>query len=150
MRIFGITVVIIASLLPGARVEGSDLPQLALREAIRRGLELNHQGRAAQFQAEAARSGATAASLHYLPSVTVEESWTRSNMPVTTFMMKLNQGRFTNQDFAISSLNDPSPVNDFKSAVTVEQPLFMPEAWAARRGAHVPTRMINRRQASRY
>jgi outer membrane protein len=135
MRIFGITVVIIASLLPGVRVEGSDLPQLALREAIRQGLELNHQGRAAQFQAEAARSGATAASLHYLPSVTVEESWTHSNMPVTTFMMKLNQGRFTNQDFAISSLNDPSPVNDFKSAVTVEQPLFMPEAWAARRGA---------------
>lgn len=118
-----------------AWAEEATIPQLTLREAIAQGLERNHQGRAARFQAEAARSGATAAALHYLPSVTLEESWTRSNMPVTTFMMKLNQGRFTNQDFAISSLNDPAPVNDFKSAVTVEQPLFMPEAWAARRGA---------------
>jgi len=135
MRAVAILLTLMLAWLANARAEQETLPQLTLQEAIAQGLERNHRGRAAQFQAKAARSGATTASLHYLPNVTVEESWTRSNMPVTTFMMKLNQGRFTNQDFAISSLNNPAPVNDFKSAITVEQPLFMPEAWAAQRGA---------------
>lgn len=135
MRTTVITLIILASSLSVAWAEGGDLQQITLREAIKQGLEHNHQGRAAQFQAEAARSGATASALHYLPSVTVEESVTRSNNPVLTFMTKLNQGRFTNQDFAISRLNNPAPLNDFKSAVTVEQPLFMPEAWAAQSGA---------------
>lgn len=135
MRATGIILTFITALCTATWSEGGELQQLTLREAIRQGLEHNHQSRAARFQAEAARSGATAASLHYLPSVTVEESWTRSNIPVTTFMMKLNQGRFTDQDFAVSRLNDPAPVNDFRSAVTIEQPLFMPEAWAAQRTA---------------
>ena len=137
MRVVAIVLTLMLAWLANAWAEQATLPQLTLREAIEQGLERNHQNRAALFQVEAARSGATAAALHYLPSVTVEESWTRSTMPVTTFMMKLNQGRFTNQDFSnISRLNDPAPVNDFKSAITVEQPLFMPEAWAAQRGAH--------------
>jgi outer membrane protein TolC len=135
MRFVAILLILMLAWLANAWAEQATLPQLTLREAIARGLERNHQGRAARFQAEAARSGATAAALHYLPSITLEEGWTRSNLPVTTFMLKLNQGRFTNQDLAVSRLNDPAPVNDFKSAVTVEQPLFMPEAWAARRGA---------------
>ena len=114
---------------------GAELQRLTLGEAIARGLKLNNQVRAAGFQAEAARAGATAASLHYLPSVTVEEAWSRSNVPVNTFMMKLNQGRFTDSDFKTSSLNNPSPVSDFRSQVTVEQPLLAPAAWAGQRVA---------------
>lgn len=135
MRVTGVLFGIIMSLLSVAHADEASIRQLSLREAISIGLDRNHQGRAAHFQAEAARSGATAAALHYLPSVTVEEHWSRSTMPVTTFMMKLNQGRFTDQDFATSRLNNPAPVSDFKSAVTVEQPLFMPAAWAAQRTA---------------
>lgn len=116
-----------------------EMQKLTVREAIARGLERNNQLRSVRYQTEAARSGAAAASLHYLPIVTLEETWSRSDVPVNTFMMKLNQGRFTQQDFAISKLNNPSPVSDFKTAVTVEQPLLVPSAWAgqkvARRGA---------------
>jgi outer membrane protein TolC len=133
MRVSAILLTLMLAWLANAWAEQATLAQLTLREAIAQGLERNHQGRAAQFQAEAARSGATAAALHYLPSVTLEESWTRSTMPVTTFMMKLNQGRFNPAE--MNSLNNPAPVNDFKSAISVEQPLFMPEAWAAQRGA---------------
>jgi len=115
--------------------QAAELQQLTLREAIDRGLERNNQARASRFQAEAARSGATGASLHYLPSVTLEEAWSRSNVPVNTFMMKLNQGRFTNQDFDVARLNDPSPVSDFRTMVTVEQPLLVPSAWAGQRVA---------------
>lgn len=129
----------VALLLACGSAQADELQRLSLKEAVTRGLQQNNMARAARFQAESARSAATAASLHLLPSVTFEETWSRSNVPVNTFMMKLNQGRFTNQDFQINSLNNPSPVADFKTAVTVEQPLLVPAAWAgqqaARRGA---------------
>lgn len=125
--------------LSGTGNAGDQPQKVTLGDAIARGLAQNNQTRAASFQAKAARSAASAASLHYLPTVTLEETWSRSNVPVNTFMMKLNQGRFTNQDFDAARLNNPSPASDFRSAVSVEQPLFVPTAWAgqlaARRGA---------------
>lgn len=122
-------------LTAGTSVAGPE--QVTVQEAVSRGLSQNNLSRAAAFQAEAARSGAKAAALHYLPSLTFEESWTRSNLPVNTFMMKLNQGRFTMAD--MSSLGNPAPVSDFRTALTLEQPLLAPGAWAgsavARHGA---------------
>lgn len=122
-------------LTAGTSVAGPE--QVTVQEAVSRGLSQNNLSRAAAFQAEAARSGAKAAALHYLPSLTFEESWTRSNLPVNTFMMKLNQGRFTMAD--MSTLSNPAPVSDFRTALTLEQPLLAPGAWAgsavARHGA---------------
>ncbi len=135
---------IMVAVITAAQAHAADITQLSLGEAISRGLEQNNQGRAARFQAEAARSGATAASLHYLPSVTLEETWSRSNVPVNTFMMKLNQGRFTAQDFDPARLNNPAPVSDYRSAVTVEQPLLVPSAWA---GQQVAERGAERQEA---
>jgi outer membrane protein TolC len=135
----------IAVLLMAGTGHAADMQRLTVREAIARGLERNNQLRSVRYQAEAARSGAAAASLHYLPSVTLEETWSRSDVPVNTFMMKLNQGRFTNQDFDISKLNNPSPVSDFKTAVTVEQPLLVPAAWA---GQKVAQRGAERQEAA--
>ncbi len=112
-------------------VLASELPKLSVTEAIQLGLKQNHKIQAAGFMADAAQAEAASASLHYLPSITAEESWIRSNMPVNTFMMKLNQGRFTQQDFEISKLNDPSPIGDFRTSITIEQPLLAPKAWAA-------------------
>ena len=119
--------------------EAIEPEKISLKEAIARGLEKNNQIKSARFQADSAKSAAAAASLHYLPSISFEEAWTRSDVPVNTFMMKLNQGRFTNQDFDASRLNNPSAVGDFRTAFTVEMPIVIPEAWAgqrvARRGA---------------
>lgn len=126
----GVVLTLIAGIGQAAEPE-----RLTLQEAVNRGLERNNQVRGARFQAEAAQSGANAASLHLLPSVTFEETWSRSNVPVNTFMMKLNQGRFTNQDFDAARLNNPAPVSDFRTAVMVEQPVFVPAAWAGQRAA---------------
>ena len=41
-------------------------------------------------------------------------------------MMKLDEGRFTQNDFLISRLNNPSASHDFKTALTLQQPLFVP------------------------
>jgi outer membrane protein TolC len=135
MQVKQIMLVGLISLVAGANLHAAEIQRMTLREAITQGLERNNQARAAKFQAASARSGATAASLHYLPSMTVEEVWSRSDLPVNTFMMKLNQGRFTNQDFDVAKLNNPVPVSDFKTVVSVEQPILVPSAWAGQKAA---------------
>jgi outer membrane protein TolC len=39
-------------------------------------------------------------------------------------MMKLDQGRFTQNDFAIGNLNSPSSHGDFRTSLSLEQPIF--------------------------
>jgi outer membrane protein TolC len=44
-------------------------------------------------------------------------------------MAKLNQERFTAADFAIDSLNDPDTINNYKTVLSFEQPLFIKKAY---------------------
>lgn len=110
--------------------------KLTLREAITTGLEQNNAIKASRYTADAAEAGATAAKLHFLPSMTFEESWARSNVPANTFMMKLNQGRFFATDMPAPG-NKPATVSDYKTAVVMEQPIFVPSAWAGSRVARL-------------
>ena len=64
-----------------------------------------------------------------LPRVFFEERYLRTNNPTYAFMAKLNQGRFTQQDFAIDNLNNPNPIDDYQTQFGLEQPLFVPKAW---------------------
>ncbi len=66
-----------------------------------------------------------------LPKLSFEERFMRTNNPTYSFMAKLNQSRFDQDDFAISSLNHPSPVSDFQTGLFFEQPLFVPKAYIA-------------------
>jgi hypothetical protein len=47
-------------------------------------------------------------------------------------MMKLDEGRFTQNDFLINNLNHPGTWHDFKTALTVQQPLYTPSLAPAR------------------
>ena len=60
----------------------------------------------------------------YFARVDVAESWQRGNQPVFVFSSLLAQRRFTAADFALDALNHPDAVDNFRSAVTIEQPLF--------------------------
>lgn len=136
MKSFRSLIIMVALLLPAAVVaSGEEIRQLSFSEAVEKGVAQNNLLKGANFRADAARIGASAASLHYLPTLSFEESWSRSNLPVNSFMMKLNQGRFTNQDFAMDRLNNPAPVSDFRTAVTIEQPILAVGAWAAKNAA---------------
>ncbi|MEJ2695443.1 MAG: TolC family protein [Candidatus Sulfobium sp.] len=66
-----------------------------------------------------------------LPKLNFEERYMRTNNPTYAFMAKLNQERFSQQDFAISSLNSPSPINDFQTSFSLEQAVFAPKAYIA-------------------
>ncbi len=79
----------------------------------------------------AARSGARAAEgmelaslAGFLPQLTLSEQFSRGNDPVYAFGTRLRQGRFTQADFALSSLNEPSPLGNWATRVVLEQPIF--------------------------
>lgn len=115
-----------AVLLCSVAVAGAETLQLSLKDAISRGLENNNRIKGARYASEAAGQGVASATSRYLPAVSFEETLVASNSPINTFMMKLDEGRFTNSDFQISNLNNPSAQHDFKTALSVQQPLFVP------------------------
>jgi outer membrane protein len=117
--------VLCAVLLCAAAAEAGTL-QLSLRDAVSMALENNNRVKAANFNSLAARQGVESANARYLPTVSFEESFVASNSPVNAFMMKLDEGRFTQNDFLISNLNNPSDSHDFKTVVSIQQPLFVP------------------------
>jgi outer membrane protein TolC len=100
--------------------------RLNLKEAISTALTQNNLIRAAGFSAVAAGQGVAIASSRYYPGIFIEESLAASNAPTQTFMMKLDQGRFSDNDFLISNLNHPSAHHDFKTTLTIQQPLYTP------------------------
>ncbi len=104
----------------------AEIVKLSLKDAMSMALENNNQIKAARFNSQAAALGVTSANSRYLPAVSFEETLMASNSPVNTFMMKLDEGRFTNNDFQISNLNNPSARHDFKTALSIQQPLFVP------------------------
>jgi outer membrane protein len=100
--------------------------RLTLKEAIGTALENNHLIKAAGHHADAARQGIAIAESHYYPSLTFEETLAASNAPTQAFMMKLDEARFTQNDFLTNNLNHPAAYHDFKTALTVNLPLYRP------------------------
>ena len=100
--------------------------QLTLKESIALALQKNNLVKAAGFSASAADSGIEIAKSRYYPTLSFEESFTTSNSATQNFMMKLDQGRFTQNDFQISNLNQPSSWSDFRTTLSFQQPLYVP------------------------
>lgn len=97
---------------------------LSLDDAMRRAREAHTDARAADATVREATEGVSVAGSAFYPTVDVVQSWQRGNQPVFVFGSLLAQRRFTAQNFAIGALNHPGAVNNYRSAVVVEQQLF--------------------------
>ncbi|HYL80418.1 MAG TPA: TolC family protein, partial [Candidatus Acidoferrum sp.] len=98
---------------------------LTLAEAVKLAVEKHPALRAASHQAAAAATGIDQARAGFLPRVDFSEGITRSNNPVYAFGSLLNQGRFTQADFAVDRLNHPDPISNWRTNVGGSVPLFM-------------------------
>ncbi len=99
-----------------------------LRRAIEIAMENNHEIRAMKNSIVAEKENVGIARSYLLPKVIFEERFMRTDNPTYGFMAKLNQERFEMDDFAIPSLNNPKPINDFQSTFSFEQPIFVRKA----------------------
>jgi outer membrane protein TolC len=120
---------------------------LTLTDAIARARAQHPDARgAAEAEREAAQR-VTQARAGFLPKVDFVESWQRGNQPVFAFGSLLAQRRFTAADFAVGSLNHPDPIDNFRSAVTIEQALFDGATRASAAAADVGHDMAATRRA---
>lgn len=101
-----------------------------LSAAVEAALRNNALVSAAGFEAKAAREDVRAARGLYLPRLTFEERFVRTNIPAEAFALKLNEERLAASDFAdVRTFNEAAPINDYISTLTLEQPIFAPKAW---------------------
>lgn len=97
---------------------------LTLARAVEIALARSPILRAGRQQVEAAQAGVERARAGFLPRLDLHESFTRADNPVFAFSSKLNQGRFTTEDFDVRQLNDPPPVTNFQTTLALSQPLY--------------------------
>ena len=113
-----------ALLLLSVAAAGAKTQKLSLRDAMSMALENNNQVKAAAFNSHAASQGIDSANSRYLPAIALEETFVASNSPINAFMMKLDEGRFAMSDF--DTINNPPARHDFKTALSIQQPLYVP------------------------
>jgi outer membrane protein TolC len=97
---------------------------LTLDEAIGRARADTPDARALASSIDEADARIQRAQSGFWPRIDVTETVQRGNNPVFVFSSLLSQRRFTAADFAIPALNDPDPVTNTRTAVTLAQPIF--------------------------
>ena len=119
-------------LLPAASaMEAVDFPQ-----AVARALQGNPSVSAAGFDYAAAQQDVRISRGYYFPGLTFEHRFARTNLPAEAFALKLNEGQLAAADFQnVDNFNNPSPRNDFITALTLEQPLFVPRVYVGHKMA---------------
>ncbi|HZV82779.1 MAG TPA: TolC family protein [Geobacteraceae bacterium] len=118
MRKSIVSVMLFSSLWP--QVVRGEVTAVSMREAVGMALANSHLLKAAQQEKSAVDFGVDAGRARYLPRLVLEEGAAYTNSPTKAFMMRLDEGRFSlSGDF-----NNPDNSGDFRTALTVEQPLF--------------------------
>ncbi len=97
---------------------------LTLEEAVRTALASHPSIEAADADRGRAEAGVRIARAGWMPRVSVSETYLRGNGPVFAFSSLLNQRRFAESNFAVDTLNHPDSIQNFQSAVRVEQVVF--------------------------
>jgi outer membrane protein len=116
MRIPTSTLLILLAIAPALRAAEQPGP-LTLPEAVAIALEKNPAHKMFVADVNASNAGLALARSAFLPKLGFTEAVTVGDDPVYVFGALLRQGRFTQSDFALNSLNFPSPLSNYSSRV---------------------------------
>jgi len=109
-----------------------DATPLTLADAAKMTLANNPMHKAALADTKATLAGVREARAPMLPRIMFAENYTRGNDPVFVFGAKLRQQVFTAQDFALYSLNRPTPFGNYASRFSGQWNLFdSTQSWKA-------------------
>jgi len=115
--------VLLWGLLWAAGALAADSP-LTLGEAVLLALKENPGLKAAGLSVPAAEAQVAQARARFLPQVGFSQSFTNSDNPAQVFTNKLNQRRFTAEDFLLDNLNNPAPFSNWRTGLVARQPIF--------------------------
>lgn len=99
-------------------------PPLDLESAVNTALASNPKTKLTASELKIADAKVSEAKTAKLPIVRFGQSFTRSNNPVFVFGSLLEQGRFTEANFALTALNHPDALNNFRTAIDARAPIF--------------------------
>src|SRR5579872_5597011 len=97
---------------------------LSLSDAVQMGLQHHPAIEASAANKAAAESRVREAQSGFLPRLNYSESVQRSDNPVFVFGSLLDQRQFTQDNFNLGQLNNPSFVNNFQSQVRADQTVY--------------------------
>ncbi len=109
---------------PGAFAAAESGAPLTLGEAVLLALKENPGLKAAGFNLPAAEAQVAKARARFLPQIGFFQTYSTSDNPAQVFTHKLNQRRFTAEDFLLNNLNNPNPYSNFRTGLVANQPLF--------------------------
>ncbi|MFN3739680.1 MAG: TolC family protein [Thermodesulfovibrionales bacterium] len=103
----------------------------SLKEAIEIALKDNPELRAGSMNLRATEEDISIARSYLLPQLRIEERFMRTDNPAYVFSTKINQERFTIDDLmgAPGTFNNPQPVSNFQTVLSIEMPVYMRKAW---------------------
>ncbi|MGE5215884.1 MAG: TolC family protein [Chloroflexota bacterium] len=107
-----------------APLTAQETTKLSLQQAIDLALTGNRQLRAAGEQQEAAARGVGQARGAFFPRVDMLEGFSYTDKPTLVFSSLLDQASFKQENFALNSLNNPTPITNLSSQIRLEQPLY--------------------------
>lgn len=111
----------------GSLILAADPPaekQLTLSGAIKTALEHNPQITAVRQGLAAVEAQTTTALAGLYPRLDISETVNRTTNPMWAFGTKLNQGEIAQSDFAPDDLNEPDPISNFATALTLSWQVF--------------------------
>ncbi len=114
----------VAVLVPAIFAQDYLGPRLDLESAVEAALSANPKTKLSQSETRIADARIAEAKTGKAPVVKFGQSFTRSNNPVFVFGSLLEQGRFTEANFALNSLNHPDGLNNFRTSVDARVSLF--------------------------
>jgi outer membrane protein len=97
---------------------------LTLEQAVAMALQQNPAFRESTDEADAARARLKQVQAAWFPRIDFHQDFTRGNNPVYVFGTKLTQRQFTAADFALNSLNTPTPLDNFQTRFDGQWRLF--------------------------
>ena len=118
--ILSVCALLLATLPGTARAQQA----ISLEQAVRLALEKNPSLQAAEEGAKAAEARVGEARSAWAPGLDFNQDFTRGNNPVYVFGTLLTQRRFTAANFALGSLNAPTPVDNFATRLEGRIMLF--------------------------
>lgn len=122
-------------------------PTLTLEGAISLALERNPRVAERQAENAIAQAHLARARANFLPSLQVQEVYTRTTDPVAVFGAKLSQNRFSARDFNPATLTNPELISNFHSIVSFSQSLY---TGGRDRTAFAHARLLHQASAFRY
>jgi len=117
-------IVLLTLVLLSAMPQASAQEPITLEQAVSTALARNPVLKAAQEETTAARARTNQVRAAQYPRVDFSQGFTRGNNPVYVFGTLLTQRQFTAANFALSTLNTPTPLDNFQTRLEGQMLLF--------------------------